>query len=413
MIVVRKKTRGWIDVVAAGDHEALWVELRKLISRHSAVRVFLVATAGVSEGLKDLIDDLTQELYLRLHQKCRLQEYLAAGYTDEEVEQELFRIEVPNLISRLQRKHQPESYRIARRVSELIQKTPDFRLYERRAWSSATTAPPANKMALKVYGLRVWSPEKSAEPKATLTDLIKDVPVRLRNNKRIGRGEGAQLIISSHDLKRLICDIFSAIDTPVSIKTMRSLVMSKLPVQDCKLIPIDATSDASRASRIPLRADPSDPRPTPLETLLAKEAIDQVECLADILLRKLSDAVRNKPSRFRKIVEVAWHCYFDPSSPSQTSAAERMGISTSLVSHYRQMFDVEIRNLNLGLEELTMLDGELARRLGELVSFYRSASSNRRAGIGRKGDERTETLPGFYANRGTAHQRTPVHAGGD
>jgi hypothetical protein len=214
-------------------------------------------------------------------------------------------------------------------------------------------------------------------------------------------------------VKRLICDIFSAIDTPVSIKTMRSLVMSKLSVQDCKLIPIDATSDGSRTSRIPLRADPSDPRPTPLETLLAKEAIGQVECLAAILLRNLSEAVRNKPSRFRKIVEVAWHCYFDPSSPSQTSAAEKMGISTSLVSHYRQIFDAEVRNLNLGLEELTMLDGELQRRLGKLVSLYEAAPPKRRNGMGKKRHEGTAALPGFYASQATAHQGAEMRAGGD
>jgi hypothetical protein len=404
---VIQKTVGWIDVVAAGDHEALWIKLRKLISRHSSVRTFLLNSGGSADGLKELFDDLTQELYLRLHEKGRLREYLDSGYTDEQVEQELYRIEVPNLISRHQRQRQPESYRIARRISELIQKLPDFRLFERRSCESgglAIPAPVVNKMALKMYGLRGWPAEKIAETSCTLTDLIKDVPVRLRNNKRIGRGEGAQLIISSHDLKRLICDIFSAIDTPVSIKTMRSLVISKLSVQDCKLVPIDATSNASQAGRIPLRSDPSDPRPTPLETLLAKEAVDQIQCLGDVLLGNLSEAVRNKPSRFRKLVEVAWHCYFDPSSPSQTSAAEKMGISTSLVSHYRRIFDEAIRTLNLSLEELTMLDVELRRRLSELVSFYKATSPKRIGEKGKKRDEASAPLPGFFSGHAPARQ---------
>jgi hypothetical protein len=90
-----------------------------------------------------------------------------------------------------------------------------------------------------------------------------------------------------------------------------------------------------------------------------------------------------------------------------------MGISTSLVSHYRHTFDAAIRNLNLSLEELMLLDGELGRRLGELVSFYKAASPKRSPEVGKRSDERSAALPGFYARHATAQSAAVMHALGD
>src|SRR5215813_15565826 len=116
---------GWIDILSTNDDRQLLDRLYRVISKHSAVRT-LYSTRGVTgEYLRELCRDLTQELYLKLHQKDRWRCYLDNNYTDQQVEQEIYRIEVPNLVSQLQRDRYPESYRIARRVSDLLQTRPE------------------------------------------------------------------------------------------------------------------------------------------------------------------------------------------------------------------------------------------------------------------------------------------------
>jgi len=372
-------TMGWIDILSTNDNDQLLDRIYRVISKHSAVRA-LYSTRGISgEGLRDLCRDLTQELYLKLHQKDRWRSYLDNNYTDQQVEQELYRIEVPNLVSQLQRDRYPESYRIARRVSDLIQTRSEFQHYSRPVQDVDGVAQKrsCNKMALKVYGLSTWPLEKAVRSTAALSELTKDVAVRPRDTRRMGRGSGSQVIISNEDLKCLVLEIFHAIDTPTDIRTIRSLVLSKIGVQDCRPVYIDAvapTTDPQPSAGIDLR----DNRPSPLEILLEKETSTRVDLLADEFIEKLRKTVRNKPRRFLKLVGVAWHCYFDRSSPSQSSTAQMMGISDSLVSHYRRIFDAAILGLGLNRDELILLNGALEKRLAGLMPDLRDSLDNLR-----------------------------------
>ena len=81
------------------------------------------------------------------------------------------------------------------------------------------------------------------------------------------------------------------------------------------------------------------------------------------------------PEGFRKLVEVAWHCYFDLASPSQSSIASRMGISDSLVSHYRRIFDTLMQSLSLNVDELILLNSGLDMRLGAILAEWKSESA--------------------------------------
>ena len=98
----------------------------------------------------------------------------------------------------------------------------------------------------------------------------------------------------------------------------------------------------------PLKVDFPDLRPTPEQRLLEDETNQQAEAIAVELLDKMREVVRHKPRRYSRLARVAWHCYFDLSSPSQTTIARRIGISNSLVTHYRQLFDDVIRDVELG-----------------------------------------------------------------
>ena len=369
-------SKGWIEVLSTNDAEALWAKMFAVISKHSAVRTMYTSTRAAGEGLRDIHYDLTQELFLRLHQKNRWRHYLKEKYTDEQVEQELYRIEVPNLISRLQRERYPESYRIARRISDLLQNRPEFRRHSLMVDpSNGVKRRDCNKMALRLYGLSCWSEDKPVKPQSGLEQAIKDVPFRLRDTRTTGRGSGSQVIISNEELKRLMVDILIAIDTPTSVRAMRSLVMSKLTIEDCRMVSIDAAPEAFDAEQSAFKVDLPDDRPSPLDALFEKERRYQIDMLAADLLDQMKKSVRHRQQRFRKLIEIAWHCYFDLSSPSQSSIANRMGISDSLVSHYRRIFDSHVKGLPaLSMDEWIVLNGVLAKRLGDMMSDFNESS---------------------------------------
>jgi hypothetical protein len=366
------KNREWIEILKTNDNEALWSKLCGLIAKHSSTRLLYTHDELAGSSRHEIYSDLTQDLFLRLLEKNRWQYYLDTGYTSERVEQELNRIELPNYISVLQRDRYPEAYRLARRISELIKSRREFRLYSvplgiDRAVSS-DEARPSRKMVLQVYGLSCWPADKRAGYEGDLLERIKDVPCHSRDVRRMGRGGGSQIIITNEELTQLIVDIYGAIDTPLAIRQMRALVMSKLAIEDSRQVSLDARLMMGGEEASAPHLDLPDHRPTPLDALLAKETRQHLDQLVDMLLQKMRNAVRNKPQRFHKLVSIAWSCYFDPKSPSQTTVAREMRISDSLVSHYRGIFDSFVRNLNLTVDEYIQLNGLLGSRLALLKS---------------------------------------------
>jgi hypothetical protein len=204
------------------------------------------------------------------------------------------------------------------------------------------------KLALKVYGLSEWGEDKPFKPHQDLHGLIKDVSFRIRDRRRAGRNSSSQIIISNSDLTDLLVEIFKVMDSPSDIRMVRSLALSKLPIEDSRFVSLDAAiSPDGIAEREPLKVDFADSRPTPEQVMLETESTQQVEGLAVELLDKMREVVRNKPTRFSRLALVAWHCYFDVASPTQTRIATMIGISNSLVSHYRKIFDGVIRNVPL------------------------------------------------------------------
>jgi hypothetical protein len=75
------------------------------------------------------------------------------------------------------------------------------------------------------------------------------------------------------------------------------------------------------------------------------------DAVADETLKKLRVAVKNKPTGYCRLVNIAWHCYFSHSSPSQTHIAKMIGISTSLVTYYRKLFDSVVRDVQLDADQ--------------------------------------------------------------
>jgi hypothetical protein len=324
--------------------------------------------------LQDLCADLTQDLFLRLQQKNRWRYYIDAAYTNERIEHELYHIEVPNMVSSLLRDRYPESYRLARRISDLLQNGLDFQPYPCKPSPSpgqngSGKVGPSRKLILRVYGLKQWPLDKPMKNTQSFSERIKSVSIRLRETRRTGRGSTSQVIISNAELSKLIMEIFEAIDSPADVRTVRSLVLSRLAVEDSRFISIDAGIIAARNTEgETLEVNFADQRATPEELLLQKEMAWEVDEKLTELFARMYDAVKNKPRRYKKLLEIVWQCYVNPVQPSQSQVSRMMGVSASLVTYYRKIFDEVVQGLRLSAEQQVLFTVELCNRLSAMVS---------------------------------------------
>ena len=346
----------WSLLLAKADDEGLWENLYWMVSHHHSIRSFIAANGGPCGSLQDMFADLTQDLFLKLLEKDRWQYYQDAGYTDQTIEHELNHVEIPNLVSQQLRKLRPESYRMARRISTILRTSTEFECFQ-----SANGSRRANgKLAHRLYGLASWPAEMQMKEESILPELCRNVHFRIRDTRRSGRASTSQVIISNNALRELLVDIFKAAQSTMEVRTIRSLALSKIGVEDSKFSPIDAQVGSSgKYQPDDYRIDLADRRPTPEEVLLNREAAFEVQCLADNLIVDLEQAVRHKGRRFSKLVRVVWHCYFDSASPSQTEIARSMRISGSLVCHYKKLFESHVQQIDLPTEHWMMLNGAI------------------------------------------------------
>ena len=139
----------WVESLRNSDVNRLWAELHRIVSNHPLVRASRSAGLLIEEGATSAYTDLTQELFVQLLTKSRFQHYLDTGMTDGEIECEIGQIELTNLLTAELRKRHPESYRLARRISTLIQSSTNFRRFD----SSGMDNEQHRRLADRVYGV--------------------------------------------------------------------------------------------------------------------------------------------------------------------------------------------------------------------------------------------------------------------
>ena len=359
----------WCSLLTNSDNEGLWTNLYSMISRHNSIRSFIVTRDASYDSLRDLFADITQDLFLRLLEKNRWQYYVDAGYNDQTIDHEINHVEIPNLVSQQLRKLRPESYRIARRISTILESSSEFKCFRGLDAEARATG----RLKHRVYGLGWWPTNVSMKEECALPELASSVNFRIRDTRRSGRASSSQVIISNKALRQLLVDIFDATQSLMEVRTIRLLAMSKIALEDSKFISIDDELGKQGTYRPEdYRIDLADSKPTPEEALLKREAATEAGQLADSVLADLEHAVRHKPRRFNKLLRVVWHCYFDPASPSQTEIARRMDISGSLVCHYKKIFEAHVQRINLSTELWMALNRALelkfAARLREINS---------------------------------------------
>jgi hypothetical protein len=352
----------WVESLQNSDVNRLWAELHRIVSNHPLVRASRSAGLLVEEGATSAYTDLTQELFVQLLTKSRFQHYLDTAMTDAEIECEIGQIELTNLLTAELRKRHPESYRLARRISTLIQSSANFRRFD----SNGNDEENHRRLADRVYGLSEWPVNKPGRGSHEMEQRSHVIPVRQRDTRMVGCTGDAQIVISNSDLEDLIVSVLEAVDAPADVRTLRSLVMSRLPVMDIYLVPLggdDADSDGPRY-------DPADLRENPEESLLRHESQQEAAGSVDKFLTNLRGNVRGKIKQYNRMLGVLWHCYLSTDHSTQLEVAATLGVSDSLVSDYRRRIEQELRALSFTeVEEARMFELALRERVRTMVSI--------------------------------------------
>jgi hypothetical protein len=151
-------------------------------------------------------------------------------------------------------------------------------------------------------------------------------------------------------------------DAPADVRTIRSLVMSRLPVLDVHLTQFRAVGDDEAGKgRV---FEPADVKPTPEQEALGRDLDVCAGELVNEFFRRLSEEVRGKAKQYERMLSVLWHCYLCAEHKTQLELAARLGVSDSLVSDYRRRIEQALRSLSLtSVEEARRFEEALRIRM--------------------------------------------------
>jgi hypothetical protein len=355
--------KSWKSFLETNDAASVWQSLHRLVSIHPLVRSAQRNQHNAKNSTSLLsLQDLTQDLYLLLLEKARFKHYVQGQMTDAEIEREIFQVELTNMLIGRLRRRQPENYRIVRRISAVLESESCFQIFRQ----PEAHQPARYRQAVNViYGLREWNHGKLVKDSGVFEDLIANVPMRIRNRRRVGCKGDAQIIVTNQELSDLLVEIFHAIDSPASLRVLRSLALSKLPVYDAVVSSIEQITEQDEHHRgwdkllISNHSCPEQINLRREQELLARRA-------AHDFLARLDRMTRFHGPRTQKLWRILWHYYFDPEEPSQLSIAARLGMSDSSVSEYRRKMEQEMQKLlktDFSPEQMSCFAEELSTQL--------------------------------------------------
>ncbi|CAN5375015.1 hypothetical protein BH10ACI1_BH10ACI1_32730 [soil metagenome] len=356
------KVGKWTESLKISDVNQIWMELHRIVSSHPLVRASKRAGFLVEEGKSNAYTDLTQELFVALLSKERFQHYLDTEMTDAEIEAEISQIELTNMLTAELRKRYPESYRLARRVSTLIQTGKAFKRFD-----NINNPDVHRRLADRQYGLAEWANEKMRRNVQEMDERVKVVSFHSRDTRMVGCTGDAQIVISNVDLEKLIIKVFKAVDSPVDVRSLRSFVMSRLPVMDIYLVPIGGASDDDENHKY--EYDPADTREDPEANVLRREAELSAIGFVEDFLTNLNKSVRGKTKQYNRMISVLWYCYLMSDSGTQLEVAEMLGVSDSLVSDYRKRIESNLQSLSFnGVNEARHFEKALRSKVRDLIA---------------------------------------------
>lgn len=359
------KVGKWNDSLRTSDVNQIWTELHRIVSSHPLVRASKRAGFLVEEGRYNAYTDLTQELFVALLSKDRFQHYIDSGMSDPEIEAEISQIELTNMLTAELRKRYPESYRLARRISTLIQSSETFKRFD-----NIDNPEAHRRLADRLYGLADWKVTKMRRDVQEMDERVKAVAFYRRDTRMVGCTGDAQIVISNPELEKLIVRVFKAVDSPVDVRSLRSFVMSRLPIMDIHLVPVGSGTDSDDDDRMPFEF--TDTGATPEEDLLRNEAEAAAAGCVDDFLDTLSRSVRGKAKQYDRMINVLWHCYLISNSGTQLEVADMLGVSDSLVSDYRKRIEANLQQLSFnGVNEARQFEKALKLRVRDMITMDR------------------------------------------
>lgn len=351
----------WNESLQVSDVNQIWIELHRIVSSHPLVRASKRAGFLVEEGKYNAYTDLTQELFVALLGKDRFQHYIETAMSDAEIEAEISQIELTNMLTSELRKRYPESYRLARRISTLVQTSRTFKRFDNVGNPEAH-----RRLADRLYGLSNWDHSKMRRDVQEMDERVKSVAFHSRDTRMVGCTGDAQIVISNVELEKLIIRVFKAIDSPVDVRSLRSFVMSRLPIMDIHLVPVGGSGESEDDDRAQFEIP--DVRETPEQDLLRGEAEAGAAGFVDGFLDDLSRSVRGKAKQYNRMISVLWHCYLVSNSGTQLEVAEMLGVSDSLVSDYRKRIELNLQQLSFdGVNEARQFEKALKRRVKSML----------------------------------------------
>src|SRR5215203_4208349 len=356
------KVGKWTESLKVSDVNRIWTELHRIVSSHPLVRASKTAGFLIEEGKHNAYTDLTQELFVALLSKERFQHYLDTSMTNAEIEAEISQIELTNMLTAELRKRYPESYRLARRVSTLIQTSATFKRFD-----NIDNPEAHRRLADRLYGLSDWTFKKSRRDVQEMDERVKSVSFYGRDTRMVGCTGDAQIVISNPELEKLIIRVFRAIDSPVDVRSLRSFVMSRLPIMDIHLVPVGGSGDSDDDDKMSFEIP--DTRETPEEDFLRHEAENEAASFVEGFLKSLSKSVRGKEKQYDRMISVLWHCYLISESGTQLEVAAMLGVSDSLVSDYRKRIESNLAQLAFsGVNEARQFEKDLKKRVRSMIA---------------------------------------------
>lgn len=357
------KVGKWNDSLKTSDVNQIWTELHRIVSSHPLVRASKRAGFLVEEGKYNAYTDLTQELFVALLSKERFQHYIDTEMSDQEIEAEISQIELTNMLTAELRKRYPESYRLARRISTLIQTSDTFKRFDNIGNPEAH-----RRLADRLYGLADWKDQKMRRDVQEMDERVKAVSFHKRDTRMVGCTGDAQIVISNVELEKLIVRVFKAIDSPVDVRSLRSFVMSRLPIMDIHLVPVGGPADGDDDDR--MQFEFTDVRDTPEQDLLRTEGENGAAGFVDGFLETLHRSVRGKTKQYDRMINVLWYCYLVSDSGTQLEVADMLGVSDSLVSDYRKRIEANLQQLTFdGVNEARQFEKALKRKVRNMITM--------------------------------------------
>jgi hypothetical protein len=348
------------QVYLQGDAQGLLRTLQRMVNTHPLVRSAIkgqAATAGTSPLFSG--PDLAHDLYLMLLQKGRFNYYLESRMADAEIEREIFQVELTNYLIGILRRCRPENYRMVRRIGNVLETDERF-----RPMGGKGSIVRYRQSAETVYGLAEWEPGKPAQDGHAAIMALEQVSTRSRDLRRAGCSGDTQLIVSNQELAALLIEILQAVDGPLPLRLLRQFALAKLPVWDVTLTPIETDGDEERLTGVKAEALVS-VAANPAEQLTQQEEAGLACHAAHAFLLRLHASTKENALRTERLCRVMWHCYFDPSEPTQLAIAEIVGVSDSSVGDYRRKLETEMRRLSLSLTQVAHFTEALREELGK------------------------------------------------